>query len=123
MQGLELGQSALLLDMLLQIAALTEFRHDVYVVFGHEYLDRPQDMWVCERPQCVDLIVEEVLFDFGLYLGEFEDLDGDGFLGELVDSLEDFGAEAAADHLKWVVDVVLYLLDHLLLLLHDHLAQ
>lgn len=99
MQCLELGESALLLDVLLQITALTEFRHDVYVVFGHEYLDRSEDMWVCECPQCVDLIVEEVLFDFGLYLSEFKDLDGDGFLGELVDSLEDFGAEATADDL------------------------
>ena len=58
-----------------------------------------------------------------MYLSEFEDLDGYSFLGELVHSLEDFGAEAAADYLDWVIDVVLDFFDHLLLFLHDHLAQ
>jgi hypothetical protein len=58
-----------------------------------------------------------------LYLGELEDLDGDGFLRELVEALEDFGAEAAANYLERVVDVVLDLLHHLLLLLNDHLTN
>lgn len=58
MQGLELGKSALFFHVLLQIATFTEFCHDVNVVFGHEYFNRSEDMWVCEGPEGIDLIVE-----------------------------------------------------------------
>lgn len=53
----------MLLYVLLQVPALTEFSHDVDVVFGHEDLNCSEDMGVYECSKGVDLIVEEVLFD------------------------------------------------------------
>lgn len=59
----------------------------------------------------VDLVVEQVFFDFALYFAEFEDFDGNGFAVQFVESLVDVGAKPAPDDLGRIVDIIFNLLD------------
>jgi hypothetical protein len=45
---IEILESALLLDVLLEIASLAKLSHDIDVVLGHEYLDSAEYMRVSE---------------------------------------------------------------------------
>ena len=114
---LQLREPVLPLDVLLQIPIFTKLGHDVNVVLGHEYLDGAEDVGMGEGSQCVDLVVEQILLDFSLYFAEFQDLDGDGLAVEFVEAFVDVGGEAATDHLRRIVYVVLYFLYQLLLVL------
>ncbi len=121
---LELVEASLLLDVLLEISILAVLSHDIDVVLGHEYFDGPEDVGVVEGSQGVDLVIQQVFFDFTLNLRQLQHLDGNGFLSELIDSLEDLGAEATAYHFLRVIDIIFDLLHHLLLLLsHDSLPD
>jgi hypothetical protein len=62
-EGFELCESALLLDVLLEVSSIAKLSHDIDVVLRHEYFDCPEDMRVGKRPQGVDLVIEEILLD------------------------------------------------------------
>jgi hypothetical protein len=58
MQCLKIGQSALTLDVLLEIAVLAVLGHDVDVVFGHKDLNGTEDVRVGESSESIDLVVK-----------------------------------------------------------------
>ena len=70
-----------------------------------------------QRPQSVDLIVEQILLNLSLDFGELKHLDRDGLSIEFVDTLVHVRTKTTTDDLGRVVYVVLYFLHQLLLLL------
>lgn len=128
MKSFELTEAALFLYMLLQIPILTELSHDINIIFGHEYLDGPQDVGVIECSEGVDFVIEKILFDFTLNFGELKHFNGNRFLGEFVDPFENLRAKAASYDFLRVINIIFDLLHHLLLFipnnaLTDHLLS
>ena len=117
MQTLRLRQTAQTLHVLLQVPVLAELSHYVHVVLRHQDLHRPQHMRMRQRPQSVDLVVEQILLYLSLYFGELKHLDRDGLSIEFVDTLVHVRTKTTTDDLGRVVYVVLYFLHQLLLLL------
>jgi hypothetical protein len=111
------GEPALLSDVLLEVPVLAELGHDVDVILGHEDFDCFENVGVRKGSEGIDLVVQQILLHFALNLAEFENFDCDGFTIEFVEALVDVRAEATANDLGWIVDVVFDLLYQLVLIL------
>ncbi len=78
----------------MQISILTEFRNNIYIIFGHENINRMKDIFMTNSTQRCDLVIQKIFLDFVLDFGELDDLDGYGLQCVLIDSFENLRAKA-----------------------------
>ena len=79
-QSRNLWEFSFFLDEVEKISVFAVLRNDIDIVFGHQYVNGLEDVGMFEAFECINLIVEQVLFDFILYFRQFYHFDGDVFI-------------------------------------------